>query len=256
MGYLEAMLLGLIQGLTEFLPVSSSGHLVILSNILGVETEGVTFEVLVHFGTLLAVFLVFRDDIISIIRKPFQKLSLLIIVGTIPTAIIGLCLEDTFEKLFSSITVVGFALLITGVLLWISESFKHNYKNFTEMKYTDAIFIGIAQGAAITPGISRSGTTIALSLILGLDKKTAARYSFLLSIPVILGTTLLKLKELIGEPTASTTYGPYLIGTIVAAISGYFAIKLLLKFLQEGKLRYFSIYCWIVGFTILLINFF
>ena len=254
MSYIEAILLGLIQGLTEFLPVSSSGHLVILSSILGVETDGLTFEVLVHFGTLMAILVVFKDDIISLIRNPFQKLSLLIIVGAIPTAIIGFTLEDTFEKMFNSLLVVGFTLLITGILLWIAESFKDNYKGLAHMKYKDAFIIGLAQGVAITPGISRSGTTIAISLILGLDKKTAARYSFLLAVPVILGATILKTKDLLSEPMTATLYGPYLVGTISAACAGYFAIKILLKFLQEGKLRYFSIYCWVVGVTIILLN--
>ncbi len=254
LSYFEAILLGLIQGLTEFLPVSSSGHLVILSSILGVDTEGLTFEVLVHFGTLMAVFIVFRDDIISLIRNPFQKLTLLIIVGSIPTAIIGFAFEDTFERMFSSLVVVGYTLLITGALLWIAESFKNNYKGLKQIKYKHAFIIGLAQGAAITPGISRSGTTIAISLILGLDRKTAARYSFLLAVPVILGATLLKAKDLLSEPMATTAYGPYLIGTISAAFAGYIAIKILLKFLQEGKLRYFSIYCWMVGATIILLN--
>jgi len=251
---MEAILLGLIQGLTEFLPVSSSGHLAILSSVLGVETHGLTFEVLVHFGTLVAVFVVFKDDILNLLRNPFQKLSLLIIVGAIPTAIIGLTLEDTFEKMFASLQIIGFALLVTGALLWIAESIKNNNKGFKQMRYRDALIVGIVQGIAIIPGISRSGSTIAISLILGLDRKTAARYSFLLAIPVILGATLLKTKELITEPTFTGLYGPYLIGTIVAGLSGYVAIRVLLKFLQEGKLKYFSVYCWLLGMGLILLT--
>lgn len=254
MTYIEAILLGLIQGLTEFLPVSSSGHLVILSSVLGVETQGLTFEVMVHFGTLIAVFVVFKDDIFSLIRNPFQKLTLLIIVGAIPTAIMGLALEDTFEKMFGSLHIVGFSLLITGALLWVAESIKKNNKGFKQMRYRDAIIVGIVQGVAITPGISRSGSTIAMSLILGLDRGTAARYSFLLAIPVILGATLLKTKELITEPAITAFYGPYLTGTIVASLSGYAAIRILLKFLQEGKLKYFSVYCWLVGIGLILLT--
>lgn len=254
MTYIEAALLGLIQGLTEFLPVSSSGHLVILSSVLGIESQGLTFEVLVHFGTLIAVFTVFKDDILILLRNPFQKLTLLIIVGAIPTAIIGLALEDTFEKMFASLNIVGFTLLITGALLWIAESIKKNNKDFKQMGYKDAIIIGIAQGVAITPGISRSGSTIAMSLILGLDRRTAARYSFLLAIPVILGATILKVKELVTEPAISIFYGQYLVGTIVAALSGYAAIRILLKFLQEGKLKYFSVYCWLVGIVLILLT--
>lgn len=254
MGYFEALLLGLIQGLTEFLPISSSGHLVIFGNLLNINNQGITFEVFVHFGTLLAIFFAFKDDIISILKKPFQKLTYLIIAGSIPTAIIGLTFKDIFEEMFSSLLVVGFALIITGILLWVAEMMKNSNKNLLRMRYFDAVLIGIAQAAAITPGISRSGSTIAMSLFLGVERKTAARYSFLLAIPAVLGATLLKLLDLFKEPSTMMFVGPYILGTIMATVSGYFAIKVLLKLLEERKLKYFSIYCWAVGILIILTN--
>ncbi|MEW6623214.1 MAG: undecaprenyl-diphosphate phosphatase [Bacillota bacterium] len=255
MSYWEAVLLGLVQGLTEFLPVSSSGHLVIFSSLIDFQSQGVVFEVLVHFGTLIAILIVFRKDILDLMKNPFQKLTILILVGSIPTAIIGFAFEDAFERMFSSLSIVGFTLLITGAILWIAEIKRNNIKSIKDMNFLDAIFVGLAQGAAITPGISRSGTTIAMALILGIDRKTAARYSFLLSIPVIMGVTVLKIKQLLGQSMAADLYGPYIVGSIVAAVSGYFAIKILLKFLAEGKLRYFSVYCWMVGITVVLITY-
>lgn len=246
MSFFEAIILGLIQGLTEFLPISSSGHLVILSNVLGVNEQGILFEVFVHFGTLLAVFVVFKDDIIKLIKNPFQKLTILLIIGTIPTAIIGLTLEDTFERLFNSLFTVGFTLLITGTLLWLAESFTGGKKDLSKLTGINAFIIGIAQGAAITPGISRSGSTIAAALLLGLDRSSAARYSFLLSIPAILGATVLKTKDLI-VGIGEVRLLPLMAGTVMAALSGYFAIKFLLKILEQGKLKYFSVYCWLLG---------
>ncbi len=251
MNLLEAILLGLIQGLTEFLPVSSSGHLVLVGNLLGVQENNLLFDVMVHFGTLLAVFYVFKDDIINILKKPFQKITMLIILGSIPTAIIGFLFEDLFEKLFNSLLTVGFTLIITGTILWLGELLTSGKKSLDKVSRLDAFIIGIAQGAAITPGISRSGSTIAISLMLNIERKVAAKFSFLLSIPAILGATVLKTGEAF-TTSESINFIPIIVGTVIAIISGYFAIKLLLKFLEQGKLIYFSIYCWSVGIIILL----
>lgn len=250
MSILEAVILGLIQGLTEFLPISSSGHLVILQNLLGIEKQGILFEVMVHFGTLLAVFFVFKDDIIKLIKNPFQKITLLIIAGTIPTAFIGFAFEDAFENMFSSLYTVGFTLIITGTLLLLSERLSKGSVDFKGMRFVDALIIGMAQGAAITPGISRSGSTIAVAMLLGLNRRTAAKYSFLLSIPAVLGATILESKELLSGVEVISII-PILIGTVVSTISGYFAIKVLLKVLEKGKLTYFSLYCWVVGTIII-----
>ncbi|GAW91548.1 undecaprenyl-diphosphate phosphatase [Calderihabitans maritimus] len=248
----EAIFLGLVQGLTEFLPVSSSAHLVIAQHYLHISTPGLTFEILVHFGTLVAVLVAFRKDILSLFRKPFQRLTYLIIIGTVPTAIIGLVFESYVEQLFGSVLAVGFMLLVTGFFLWIGETLVSGGKGTEEMSFRDALFIGIAQGMAVTPGISRSGITISAALVRGLNRETAARYSFLVVIPVILGATILKGAELLSSPASREILSPYLIGTAVAAISGYWAIKSLLKVLREGKLRYFSVYCWLLGLILII----
>lgn len=242
----KAIFLGIIQGLTEFLPVSSSGHLVIMQHFLGIQEAVLTFDVMLHMGTLVAVFVAFWGDILEIIKKPLERLTFLIIVGTIPAGLMGFLLEDFFTGLFSSLRSVGFALLVTGFLLWISDRFQGT-KTTREMSYIDALVIGIFQGIAITPGISRSGSTIVGALWRGLDRVQAAKFSFLLSIPVILGAGL---KELVDAYQTSGNFvleQNYLIGTVVAAGAGFLAIKILLSLVQKGKLRYFAFYCWILA---------
>lgn len=250
----EAIFLGLVQGLTEFLPVSSSGHLVIIEHYLNVRPPGLIFETLLHLGTLLAVIWVFRHDVWSIIQRPRQKMTFLIIVGAIPTGFMGILLEDFFTSLFSSVFIVGFMLLVTGIFLWLAECLASCRKNLHEMNWFDAVLIGIAQGIAITPGISRSGATVATALVRGLDKRTAAKYSFLLSIPVILGAFVLQLWNIKGVDNSQIALIPYLTGTIVATLSGYLAIKTFLGFLQRGKLRYFSLYCFLLGGLVIIMN--
>jgi undecaprenyl-diphosphatase len=246
----EAVILGLVQGLTEFLPVSSSGHLVICQHLLGIQEPPLTFDTLVHLGTLVPVFIIFWKDIADIIKRPFSRLPVLIVVGCIPAAVMGIALQPVFEKAFESLLVVGIGLLITGGILVLSEKVEiSNIRNKTwsTMTVWDALFIGVMQGIAITPGISRSGSTIAGSLLRGLNRDYAARYSFLLSIPVILGAGLLQLKELPAGAFAGVNWLPYVMGPAIAAVSGYIAIKLVLRFLKSGRLSVFSYYCWAVG---------
>ena len=250
MSVFEALLLGLVQGLTEFLPVSSSGHLVIFQHLLGIQEPPLTFDTLVHLGTLIPVFVVFWPDIVEILKKPFSRLPILIIVGCIPAAVMGIGLEPIFEKAFESLLVVGIGLLITGGILLLSEKLSirdNRNKNWSTMTAWDAVLIGVMQGIAITPGISRSGSTIAGSLLRGLNREYAARFSFLLSVPVILGAGLLQLKDLPAGAFTGINWLPYLIGPGIAAVSGYVAIKLVLRFLQRGRLNVFSYYCWTVG---------
>ena len=178
----EAALLGIVQGLTEFLPVSSSGHLVIFQHFLGFQEPPLTFDIFVHFGTVLAVIAAFWSEIVDIIRRPTQRIVLMILIGAVPTGIIGILFKPIFEGFFTSLLVVGFGLLITGCLLWFSERFAFGYKQERDMTIADALIIGTIQGVAITPGISRSGSTIAGGLLTGLDQELAARYSFLLSV--------------------------------------------------------------------------
>ncbi len=255
MSIFESLLLGLIQGLTEFLPVSSSGHLVIFQHVLKMQEPPLVFDTLVHLGTLAAVFVAFWPDIVSILRRPFSRLSLLIILGCIPAAFVGILLQPLFEKAFESLLVVGSGLLITGFILVVSEKLAiRNYreKSWSNMSVWDALLIGVMQAIAITPGISRSGLTIAGSLLRGLSRDHAARFSFLLSIPVILGAGLLQLKDLPSGTFIGLNWLPYLLGPVVAGISGYFAIKLVLNFIKSGRLYLFAYYCWAIGIITLI----
>lgn len=249
MTILQALFLGMVQGLTEFLPVSSSGHLVIFQHIFGIEGESLAFDVLVHLGTLVAVFVAFWDDIAAILRKPFSKMTYLIIVGCIPAGLMGYFLQPLFVKAFESLLVVGIGLLITGGVLKVSEAIAEkslNMKEVRETSYWDVLFIGLLQGIAIIPGISRSGSTIAGGLLAGLDRTFAARYSFLVAIPVIMGAGLVELKDF--SATAVTgSLAPYIIGPVTAAVFGYLAIKIVMKLVRNGRLSIFSYYCWIVG---------
>jgi undecaprenyl-diphosphatase len=247
---IQALWLGIVQGLTEFLPVSSSGHLVIFQHLFGVKEAPLAFDVLVHWGTLLAVFVAFWGDIYKIIRRPFSKLTYLIVVGCIPAGLAGILLEPVFEKAFQSLLVVGIGLFITGIILMLSENMTNHslfQKGLRETSYWDVIFIGIIQAIAIVPGISRSGSTIAGGLLAGLEREFAARYSFLLSIPVILGAGVIQLKDLAVQSLPDQQLLPFIIGPVAAAVSGFIAIKLVMRLVKKGRLSIFSYYCWVVG---------
>lgn len=254
----SAAILGLVQGLTEFLPVSSSGHLVLGQHLLNIDEPSMLFNVAVHVGTLAAVLAVFRGDLIAMLRGLWERgeegrrgrrLIWLVAVGTLPTALIGLLFKDVFEALFSSIRTVGIALLVTGALLFITRLVPKGTRNEERTGMGRALLIGLAQGMAITPGISRSGTTIAIALLLGVDRKLAAHYSFLLSIPAILGALLLQVREI--QPNQSVDLAPLLVGGVVAAIVGYGALRVLLKLVQSGRLHWFAPYCWALGLAAL-----
>jgi len=250
----EALLIGAVQGLTEFLPVSSSGHLVILQNLLGVKEQPLTFAVLVHMGTLISVCVAFRSDIAAILRKPFTKLTYLIVVGCIPAGLAGYFLAPYFEKAFESLVVVGFGLIFTGIILQISERLSARVifgKEVKETTYKDVLLIGLMQAIAIIPGISRSGSTIAAGLMTGLDREFAARYSFLLSIPVILGAGLLELQDLFTVGMDFSDGIPYLAGVISAIAFGLLAIKVVMNLVRNGRLAYFSYYVWLLGVLVL-----
>jgi len=256
MSLFEAIVLGIVQGLTEFLPVSSSGHLVLMQKYLGISEAGLTFEVLVHFGTLIAVFIVYWNEIWDLIKNPFQQMTLLIVLGAIPTAFIGFVFKPYFEKSFESLLVVGISLIITGIILWLSDNHLGGRKTENNASWLDVIIIGLAQGLAITPGISRMGLTVSAGLMRGFTREMAAKYSFLLSIPVILGANLLEIKDLFEAGFKQSLSLPYLIGPLAAAVSGVFAIKILLKILKTGNLKYFSFYVWLLGSITILQYFF
>jgi undecaprenyl-diphosphatase len=251
----QAVLLGALQGLTEFLPVSSSGHLAIAQHFLpDFSQPGVLFDVMLHVGTMVAVAIYFRRELAALLASPFrsgeaarvqQKVLLLLIVASIPTAVIGLLFKDFFEGLFENITVVSLMLLVTGVLLFVAERFRRGERKEGELTLTDAIVVGTVQGCAIIPGISRSGSTIAALLLKGVDGETAARFSFLLAMPAVFGATLLSARDL-GE-VAPGQIPLYLAGTGVAFLAGLVSIHLLLAVIRRRRLVAFALYCWLAG---------
>lgn len=251
MQYIEAVVLGIIQGLTEFLPISSSGHLVLFQKLFGLEEGNLTFDTMLHFGTLLAVFVIFWDDIVAMIKQPLSKLSILVVAGTIPTAAIGLTLKDFFEKLFDSGHTLGVEFIITGLILWWAESRPFGNKKIEDVTLLDAGLIGVLQGAAILPAISRSGLTIAGALFRGIERDTAARFSFLLSVPSILGAVVLQAKDIQEQGVGDVQLLPMIVGTIVSAVFGYLAIKWMLRLIAGGKLKLFAYYVWFLGLVIL-----
>lgn len=262
---ISAIILGAVQGISEFLPISSSGHLVIVPHLLGVET-GLAFDVILHVGTLVAIFTFFWKDIINIIkgfivsiinltegfdkfkdglrRVPEERFAWLILIATIPTGIIGLLFNNAIETIFRGTVFVGLFLIITGIILYYSE--RHSSGNITEkdMSFKQAITIGICQGLAVLPGISRSGATIASGLCLGLNREYAARYSFLLSVPAVVGAAVFKVKDL---ATIDATTTVLVAGFLSSVIFGYLSIKLLMKMIEGWSLDIFAYYCWIVG---------
>ncbi|NMD41702.1 MAG: undecaprenyl-diphosphate phosphatase [Firmicutes bacterium] len=256
MGFLETVLLGVVQGLTEFLPVSSSGHLVIFQRLFGIEASGVTLEVLLHLGTLLAVVGVFWRDFVDLLKFPrdsFQRrFLLLLILGCIPTALIGFLLGDLVESVFHSLPLTGFALLVTGFILKLLTVLPEGRKDIATMRPADALWIGLLQGIAVIPGISRSGSTITAALWRGLDRATAVRYSFMLAAPVIFGAALLELKDLFTGGIEGALLLSYSAGAAAACITGILAIKFFIRLLQQRKFHYFAYYCWILGAVVLI----
>jgi undecaprenyl-diphosphatase len=256
MNLIEAIILGLVQGLTEFLPVSSSGHLVIFQDFLGMNQPGVTLEVILHFGTLLSVLFVFGRDFLDLLRFPKdaeqRRFLLLLLVGLIPTALMAFLLGDYMELLFNSPLAVGMMLLVTGGLLKLLTVFTGGKKDITGMKYQDALWVGLLQGVAIIPGISRSGSTITAAVWRGLDQATAVRYSFMLAAPVIFGATLLEVKDLLAAGIERALLVNYLAGGLVAFLAGIFAIKTFIRLLQRHKFHYFAYYCWAAGAFIII----
>lgn len=261
MDSLDALLLGIIQGLTEFLPVSSSGHLELGKAILGdtsVPEESLLFTVVMHFATALSTIVIFRKDIWEILRGLFQfkwneetKFSLKIIISMIPAALIGVLFEEELEQLFGgSVLLVGFMLVITALLLWLADKAKNTEK---KVSYSNAFVIGISQAIALLPGISRSGATISTSVLLGNDKTKAARFSFLMVVPLILGKIAKDL--LTGELTHSGNTSALIIGFIAAFISGLFACTWMISLVKKSKLRYFAIYCLIVGIIAIAVSY-
>lgn len=271
MTYLQAAILGIVQGLAEFLPISSSGHLALLQYFFGVESDSVLlFTVMMHVGTLVSVFIIYRKDIWALLKElcytikdlctgkgprinanPMRRMGFMIIVATIPTAFIGLLFEDFFESLYASIVAIAMGLIFTGIILLVAERMGRSDKGPMEMKWRHAIFIGIMQGIAICPGVSRSGSTLFGGLIAGLKREFAVEFAFLISIPSILGSVILEMPKAIAGGADASMIGPIILGVILAMISGIVAIKAMIKVVTGKRLFGFSIYVWLVAAAVL-----
>ena len=281
MSIIESILLGIVQGVTEFLPVSSSGHLSILQNIFHIETNGsMLFDIMLHLGTLVAVFVVYHRDIWSMIKEAvfmagdiclnlrtfflnrihktslkykkivhnsYRKFVVLILVPTVPTGLLGVLGKDLISAASETLLIPGICLLITGVLLLLADLAKEGGKKPKDVSYKNGLIIGTAQGFATLPGLSRSGTTITACILCGLDRKFAVKYSFILSIPAILGAAVLEIKDVMAEPIEMGQIGIYAVGAVFAAIVGYICIKTMLVVVRNKKFKYFAYYCFLIG---------
>ena len=259
MSILQSIILGIIQGLTEFLPVSSSGHLVLAQYFWGIDDPKITFEIVVHLGSLLAVLIYFHKDIIALLlsatrifssKKSYHdvnniKVLAYLLIATIVTAIVGLTFKSQFEGLYDFPLAVSIALAITGLIVYISDKIPNGSFDDYNIGWGKAIFIGLGQALAIIPGISRSGTTIAFALFSKMKRENAARFSFLLSIPAILGAALVDFMDI--DSIETSTLVNYSAGAIAAFISGFIVIALLINLIQRKKLKYFSYYCWTIS---------
>ncbi|MDQ0155070.1 undecaprenyl-diphosphatase [Robertmurraya andreesenii] len=254
MSKLEAFILGIIQGLTEFLPISSTGHLYLGRHLFGLDEAGLFLDTMLHIGTLLAVLVIYKEELIQIVKNPFGKLSLLLVVGTIPAVIVGFFLSDLFESISKTGVTVGWEFLFTGFILWIADGVKKGAKKMDSISYGDALFIGSFQAAAIFPAVSRSGLTIAAGLFRKLDRETAAYFSFLLSIPAIAGGIVLQTGELFTGHIEAVSLGSLLVGTIASALFGYFAVVWMLNFLKRRSLKVFAVYVWVLGFSVIVLQ--
>ncbi len=272
MTYLRYMLLGLVQGLTEFLPVSSSGHLAIFKNIFGGDAVNIpiSFDIMLHLGTLVAVFCVYYKDIFELIKEffcmiwdllrgkpdfssPYRRFVIMVIIGTIPAGVAGILFKDAIENL--PLWVVGICLFVTAALLYISDKIAKGSKTMENASYKSSFAVGLFQAVALLPGISRSGSTITGSLFMGYKRSFAVKFSFILSIPAILGAALIDSLDVIEAGTLGIPVIPALLGTLVSAISGFLAIRFLLRLVKSDKFHYFSYYCIVAGIFTLILNF-
>ena len=273
MTYTLAVILGLVQGVAEFLPISSSGHLSLLQHFFGMESNDNLFNILLHFATLLAVCVAYRRDIGEMILEFFRaigdlargrttqgnppearRMILLIIVGTLPLFLV-LLVKDRVEALGNSPVFVSCALLVTGCILFFSDRMAKGHKTVRTATLKDVLLVGVAQGVATIPGISRSGSTISAGMALGFDRKFAVRYSFLMSLPAVLGATILEVVDVVSEGTFDSAMLPkYLLGMAIAGVVGYFSIGLVNLLAAKGKFGAFAYYCWIAGGVFLVLS--
>ena len=253
MSWIEAIILGIVQGLTEFLPVSSSGHLAIGKALFGIDTADLSFEVAVHAATVLATIVVFWKDIVKLLQglfkfqmNPETRYILLLILSMVPVFIVGMFFKDRVEEVFGSgLLVVGVALLVTAALLFLSETLAAR-RDGKEMSWKSALWMGVAQAVAVLPGLSRSGSTIATGLLCGVKKEEVTRFSFLMVLVPILGEAFL---DVVGGDFAASSVGllPLALGFLAAFVSGVFACRFMIAIVKKAKLRWFALYCALVG---------
>ncbi len=267
MTFFQAIILGIVQGVTEFIPVSSSGHLVLVPHFLGwhfSQEQAFIFDVLVQWGTLLAVFIYFWKDLLAIavaflrgitqgkpLADPDARMGWYLIVATIPAVVAGLSCKDLIEQAFASPKMTGIFLLVTAALLIIAEKAGHRNRTMEEMTWKDSLWIGFSQVLALLPGVSRSGSTIAGGMTRHLNRSSAARFSFLMSVPVMLGAGILAFKDLADLPAAGDFMLPLLAGFLAALVSGYLAIRWLIAFLGKHALYPFAVYCVVLGLVVI-----
>lgn len=260
---IQYLILGLVQGVTEPIPISSSGHLIIFRKLFGIEAEGLSFEIFVNFASLLAVFIIYKDDIIRLIKNSYLfifkrdqsaksdfQFVIYLIIATIPVGIVGVFFGDYLGDLLSGTEVVGITLLITGAAIWMIRNLRGR-KLEGQLTTKDAIIVGLAQAVAVTPGISRSGASIISAMLVGMRQDTALRFAFLLYIPVSLGTTILEVPDLVASPEFQALLIPNLIAFITAFVATYFALKWFMNIMAKGNLKYFAYYCFVVGLLVI-----
>jgi undecaprenyl-diphosphatase len=255
MTIIQAVISGLVQGVTEFFPISSSGHLVILHNVFGFKQDLLAFDVFLHFGTILSVIMFFRRDISAMLQKDIRLLKL-IAIASIPTFIIGIIFKDIAENFFSTPSVVGYSLIITGIFLLFASIWAIYWKivrRHRPLGVKNSIVIGIAQGISVLPGISRSGATIGTALIAGLDESEALKFSFLLSIPAVLGANILKVRQIYGN-LVSGDAAVFLAGAIAAAVTGFLVIRVLFGIVRRNLFFLFGIYCMLIGAAVVILS--
>lgn len=262
---IKYLFLGLLQGFTEPIPISSSGHIQLAQYFLGLNIEGLSFALLVNSASLIAVLIIYRHDIERLVRngltyiktKDTQSKSdfqfiIYLIVATIPAGVLGVLFDDWIsEKLSQNIKIIGFTLLITGFALWFIRNLRGR-KNDADLSYKDAIIVGLAQAVALVPGISRSGATIVAAMALGMKQDTALRFSFLLYIPVSVGGMILGFKDILTDPNISQLAIPYTIAFIASLVASYYALRWFMNIMAKGNLKYFAYYCFVVGTLIVL----
>jgi len=258
MSLLEAIILGFIQGMSEFIPVSSSGHLLVFHHIFGITAEdNLTFLIVLNLGSLLPLLFVFRLDIWELVKRPFQKTTALLVIATTPLVIVTLIFEGHIEAVFHMVQYLPIGFFITGVVLLLSDRLKNNRKTIAEISYLDAALIGLAQSVAVLPGISRSGSTITATMARGVNRENAAKFSFLMSVPAAVGAMVFRFSRLIRDPELieGLNFVNLGAGFITAAITGYVSINFMLAIVRKAKLKYFAFY-YVFALAVLIFLFF